>query len=88
MTTTVAQVQAQVAISEQWAVTAAIDSTDALSWHGSWGAAAKVAAAKPGYCVRKLGITVVEDPPETFTDTITASESYAQSAANFWSFGE
>ena len=83
MATTVAQVQAQVAISEQWAVTAAIDSTDALSWHGSWGAAAKVAAAQPGYCVRKLGITVVET-----VDTITASESYAQSDANFWSFGE
>lgn len=88
MATTVEQVQAQVAISEQWAVTAAADSTDALSWHGSHGAAAKVASAVPTYCVRKLGITVVEDPPATFTDTITASETYAQTDAAFWSYGE
>lgn len=83
MTTSVDQVNFQKSIGEQWAVTATSGSTDALSFHGSRGAAAKVASAVPAYCVRKLDVEVIET-----VDTVVATATHAQTDADFWSYPE
>jgi hypothetical protein len=90
--TTVAQVKFQESVGMNWAV---VDPQsegpfDVVSFHGSWGNAAKVASSIPRFVVAKLSTEMVlsdpDDEESELVEVVSVVEDYTQDQAQFWSY--